>query len=61
MTQFRNRIAVWSSLHEPVLIFGSVFELPVYRVHNEHDSESGSGLPKLGSDLTEQVRKAGPN
>ena len=48
MTQFRNRIAVWSSLHEPVLIFGSsygsVFESPMYRVHNEHNSRSGLGL-----------------
>ena len=26
MTRFRNRIAVWSSLHEPVLIYGSSME-----------------------------------
>jgi len=44
MTRFRNRITVWSSLNEPVLIYGlshgSVFELPLYRVHNGHNSES---------------------
>jgi len=48
MTRFWNRIAVWSSLHEPVLIYGSsygsVFELPVYRIHNVHESGSGPGL-----------------
>jgi len=37
MTRFRNRIAVWSSLHKPVLIYGpsygSVFESPMYRVN----------------------------
>ena len=48
MTQFWNRIAVWSSLHETVLIYGSshgsVFKSPLYRVHNEHESESGPGL-----------------
>ena len=48
MTRFRNRIAVWSLLHEPVLIYGlshgSVFELPLYRVHNEHEFGSGPGL-----------------
>jgi len=48
MTMFQNRIAIWSSLHEPVLIYGSshesVFESPVYRVHNEHESGSGPGL-----------------
>jgi len=51
MTRFRNRIAVWSSLHEPVLIYGSshgsVFESPLYRVHNEHESRSGPGLLQL--------------
>ena len=35
MTRFRNRIVVWSSLHELVRISGlfyrSVFETPVYR------------------------------
>ena len=48
MTRFRNRITVWSSLHEPVLIYssshGSVFESPMYRVHNEHEIRSGPGL-----------------
>ena len=48
MTWFRNWITVWSSLHEPVLIYrsshGSVFETPLYRVHNEHESGSGLGL-----------------
>ena len=48
MTQFRNRIVIWSSLHEPVQIYGSshrsVFEQPVHRVHNEHESESGTDL-----------------
>ena len=48
MTRFWNQIAVWSSLHEPVLIYGSshgpVFESPLYRVHNEHESGSGPGL-----------------
>jgi len=37
MTLFWNRIAVWSSLHDPVRIYrsfyGSAFESPVYRVH----------------------------
>jgi len=60
MTRFRNRIAVWSSLHESVLIYGSshgsVFESPLYWVHNEHESGSGPGLLYLGSDLTERVR-----
>jgi len=44
MTRFWNRIAVWSSLHELALIYGSshrsVFESPMYRVHNEHNFES---------------------
>ena len=48
MTWFWNRIAVWSSLHEPVLLYGSshgsVFKSPLYRVHNEHESGSGPGL-----------------
>ena len=48
MTQFRNRIAVRSLLHESVLIYRSshesIFESPVYRVHNEHESGSGLGL-----------------
>ena len=56
MTMFWNRITVWSSLHEPVRIselsHGSVFESPVYRVHNEHNSKS----PVTGPDLTERVR-----
>jgi len=51
MTQFWNRIAIWSSLHEPVLIYGSshgsVFKSPLYRVHNEHESKSGPGLLQL--------------
>jgi len=48
MARFWIRIAVWSSLHEPVLIYGSshesVFESPLYRVHNEHESGSGPSL-----------------
>ena len=60
MTQFQNRFAIWSLLHEPVLINGSspgsVFKSPLYRVHNEHESESGSGFLLLGSDLTERLR-----
>ena len=48
MTQFRNRTAVWSSLHEPVLIYASshwsVLGLPAYRVHDEHESGLGPGL-----------------
>ena len=44
MIWFWNRIVTWSSLHEPVLIYGSshgsVFELPAYRVHNEYNSKS---------------------
>ena len=48
MTQFWNRIAVWSSLHEPILIYGSshglVFKSPVYRIHNGHYSESSLDL-----------------
>ena len=43
MTRFLNRIVVWSSLHELVLVYGSshssVFESPMYRVHNEHESD----------------------
>ena len=62
MTRFRNRIAVWSSLHEPVLIYGSshasVFESPVVSGPQRHESESSPGLLKLGSDLTEQTRNA---
>jgi len=58
MTQFRNRIVVWSSLHESVRIFGSshgsVFESPLYRVHNRHNSESP--VTKFGSH--ELVRNA---
>jgi len=38
MTRFQNRIAIWSSLHELVLIYGSsygsIFESLSYRVHN---------------------------
>jgi len=48
MTRFRNQIAIWSSLHKPILIYrsshGSVFESPLYRVHNEHESGLGPGL-----------------
>ena len=48
MTQFWNQIVVWSSLYEPVLIYGSshgsVFELPVYRVYNGHKFELGPDL-----------------
>jgi len=43
MTRIWIRIAVWSSLHEPVWIFrsshGSVFEPAVYWVHSEHQSD----------------------
>ena len=60
MMRFQNRIVIWSPLHEPVLIYdsshGSVFESPLYRVHNEHESGLGLGLLYLGSDLTERVR-----
>ena len=49
MTQFWVRITIWSSLHEPIWIsrwsHRSVFESPMYRVHNEH--KSGSLLPGL--------------
>ena len=48
MTRFWSRIALWTSLHEPVLIYGSshgsVFKSPLCRVHNEHESGSGLGL-----------------
>ena len=48
MTRFGIRIAVWSSLYELVLIYrsshGSVFGLPAYRVHDEHESGLGPGL-----------------
>jgi len=58
MTQFWVRIVVWSSLHEPVLMYGSflvsVFELSSYWVHNEHKSRS----PVTGPGLTERVRNA---
>ena len=51
MTRFRNRIAVRSSLHELVLIYGSshgsVFESPVYRVHNGY--EFGCPVTEFGS------------
>jgi len=44
MTRFWSRIAAWSSLYEPVLIYESshrsVFVLPVYLVHNGHKFES---------------------
>ena len=60
MTRFCNRFAVWSSLHELVMIYGSshgsVFKSPVHRVHNEHESESGPGLLQTGPNLTERVR-----
>ena len=46
-----NRIALWSSLHELARIYrlsyGSVFESPLCRVHNEH--ESGSPVTEFGS------------
>ena len=62
MTRFRNRIAVWSSLHEPVLIYGSfhrsVFKSRLYPAYNEHESESGPGLLQLGSVLTKRIRSA---
>ena len=48
MTQFWNWIVIWSSIHEPVLIYGSsyrsVFKSPLYLVHSEHESGSGPGL-----------------
>ena len=48
MKRFWNQIAIWSSLHKLVLIYGSshgsVFKSPLYRVHSEHESGSGSGL-----------------
>jgi len=51
MTRFRNQIAVWSSLHEQVLIYGSshisVFESPMHQVHNE--PEVGSPISWFGS------------
>jgi len=38
MTRFQNRIAVWSSLHELILVYesshASVFGSSLYRVHN---------------------------
>ena len=44
MMQFWIRIVVWFLLHEPVRIsgssHGSVFQSPVYQVHNEHELES---------------------
>jgi len=47
-TSFRNRIVVWSSLHELILIYGSshgsVFESSMYQAHNEYESESGPDL-----------------
>ena len=55
MMRFWNRIAISSSLHEPVLIYESsylsVFEPPVYRVRSEYESGSGPDLLLLGSDL----------
>jgi len=55
MTRFRSRIAIWSSLHELVRIYGSshgsVFESPLYRVHSEHETKS----PIMGPDLTKRV------
>ena len=58
MMQFENRIATWSSLHEPILIYGSsywsVFESPWYRVQNGHKSESP--ITEFGS--SERVRNA---
>ena len=49
------RIAVWSSLHEPVLIYGSshgsVFKSPLYRVQNMYKSES----PVTSRELTKWV------
>jgi len=58
MTRFWIRIVVCSSLHEAIQIFGSshrsVFESPVYRVHNEHEFKS----PVTDPDLTKRVRIA---
>jgi len=51
MTWFWIRIVIWSSLHEPIQIPRSfrvsVFELPVYRVHNGHKFESSVTGPDL--------------
>jgi len=58
MTRFRNRIIVWSSLHEPVLVYGSshgsIFESPKHRVQNGYKSESL--VTEFGS--SERVRNA---
>jgi len=58
MTRFQNRIAVWSSLHESVMFYGSshgsVFESPVHRVQNGYKSESP--VTEFGS--SERVRNA---
>jgi len=61
MMRFWNRIVIWSSLHEPVLISGffhkPVFESLVYWVYNEHQSESGPDflqrvqIPPNGSEI----------
>jgi len=51
MTWFWVRIAVWSSLHEPVLIYGSshgsFFKSPVYRVHGGTNLKSSVTGPDL--------------
>ena len=58
VTRFWNRIAVWSSPHEQELFHetshGSVFESPMYRVNNEHESGSGLGLLLSSSDCTNE-------
>ena len=58
MTRFWNRIAIWSSQHEPIQTFrsshGSVFESPVYRVHNG----TNPNLPWPSPNLTKPVRNA---
>ena len=59
MTRFRNRIAVWSSLHVLTLIYGSshgsVFESPLYRVHNGTNSDRVR-VSRNGQDLTKLFR-----
>ena len=58
MTRFQSWIIVWSLLHKLVRIsgssHGSIFESPVFQVHNEHQSESHV----TGPDLTKRVWNA---
>jgi len=61
ITWFRNRIAVWSSLHKLALIYESshwsVFESPVYRIHNEHKIKIEFVSPVTGFRAYEQIYK----